>query len=505
MSSAINKLFSGSIWGIFAKVLDALAKFLSIPMLVGLYGESDYGLIVLAFSLNAYLRLMDMGTNVGSIRFYSIWIAKKEWSLIGRVSQTGIVFYGVIGIVNAIVFLLIGRHSQFFFNIKSHQIEIFQNMMFVLAASTIINWLSNVVIQLLTAYGEISWLNKISIISSVLNLLIAVIAIKAGLDLNIYFLLFTISALVVVPINIYRLRVFNLPLLSMLLPKWYWSDFKATLMYSLGMFVMAVFQFSADNLRPLLLSRFSDEGVDVLTKYRVIQTISTLVIAFAGVFLQGLLPYSSKAYSENDSQTIKKLAYEGTKYISLFLSFVIFILISNSSIILNIYMGEAYEGLSIWLNVWLLSLLGLHTATIASLILSSGKIRPLIFMSGFSCIVSLSITVVFAPQLNLGSAVIGYSAYVLLQLLFFYLFYIPRVLKLQSNRIFFSSFIPSLAVGMVSYCFVYLLNPFFLTSIPFVNLCINSFLFVIAFVVLMLLFVIKPEEFMNIKKIVMGK
>src|SRR5690554_6766305 len=102
--TSVKRIFSGSVWGILAKVFDAGAKFITIPLLVGFYGKSDYGLIALAFSLNTYLRLMDMGMNVGSVRFFSMWVAKEEWNKIQNVSRSSIVFYGTIGLINALIF-----------------------------------------------------------------------------------------------------------------------------------------------------------------------------------------------------------------------------------------------------------------------------------------------------------------------------------------------------------------------------------------------------------------
>ena len=66
----LTKLFKGSALGIVSKVFDAAIKFITIPLLVGFFGKLDYGLIALAFSLNAYLRLMELGMNVGAIRFF---------------------------------------------------------------------------------------------------------------------------------------------------------------------------------------------------------------------------------------------------------------------------------------------------------------------------------------------------------------------------------------------------------------------------------------------------
>src|SRR5260221_3547969 len=124
-SSTVRSIAAGSFWGILAKMFDAAAKFFTIPMLIAYYGKADYGLIALALSLDAYLRLMDMGMNIGSIRFFSMWFAKGEFDRIANVSQSSIVFYGVIGLVNAVLFILIGNFSTFFFKLNADQINVF--------------------------------------------------------------------------------------------------------------------------------------------------------------------------------------------------------------------------------------------------------------------------------------------------------------------------------------------------------------------------------------------
>src|SRR5690606_4618172 len=146
-----RQIFSGSMWGIFAKIADALAKFITIPILVGFYGKADYGLIALAFSLNAYLRLMDLGFNVGAVRYFSMWVERGEQAKINEVSRSSIVFYGVIGIVNAIIFVVMANFGAYLFSLTESQVPVYRTIMYVLAFSTVLNWLSNVVVQLLSA------------------------------------------------------------------------------------------------------------------------------------------------------------------------------------------------------------------------------------------------------------------------------------------------------------------------------------------------------------------
>lgn len=505
-SSAYRNMFSASIWGIIAKIFDALSKFLTIPLLIGYYGQSDYGLIALSFSLNAYLRLMDLGMNTGAIRFFSMWVAEKQTNKIISVSQSSIVFYGVIGFVNALIFVVLAFYADQIVDLTTAQYDVFKLMMYILAMSAVFNWTAYVVTQLLSAYGEISWINQTTILSSILNLGVAFLAVKINLSLSVYFLLFTLSTLVVIPLNIGRLRRTGVLVWQLLKPKWNYEAFKEILKYSMAIFAMGAFAFSADNLRPLLLGAFSIKGVSVLTDYRVIQTIAMLVVAFGTVFMQVLLPALSKSFSENDVAKTELIIYRGTKYIAAFLSLIVFLLCINTNVLLTLYVGAAYGYLSIWLVIWLLTvLLAMHNAPVASLVLSSGKTKFLVYSSGISCLVSLPLTVVLVNRYDVGAAVIGYLVYILIQMAGYYFYYIPRVLKLDPYRIFFKSFMPSVVIGVLAAGIVVCLLRFIRITGNIKTLVVTSGSFCIIYCLAILLFVIKKEELSVLKVKLTGR
>src|SRR5690606_2118019 len=354
-------------WGILAKILDAAAKFVTIPLLVGYYGKADYGLIALAFSLNAYLRLMDLGMNVGSVRFFSMWEANADWQNIGRASRSSIIFYGAIGLVNALIFMFMANYGQFFFNLNSDQIPTYRIMMYILSASTVLNWLSNAIIQLLGAKDELGYVNRVTVVSSGLNYVVALTAINFEWSLPLYSHFYRISTLVPIPLNILKLRVFPIPLGQLLKPQWDGKIFREIIGYSSAIFLMGLFQLTANELRPILLAKFAS-GIDVLTDYRVIQTIAMLIISFGSIFLQVLLPSASKVYQEGNHSKMEKMVFTATRYISVFLSFIVFLLVLNSESILLLYMGKDYLHLAVWLNIWLLTvLLNMHNTPVASL------------------------------------------------------------------------------------------------------------------------------------------
>lgn len=496
---AAKRIFSGTVWGILARILDAGAKFVTIPLLVGYYGKADYGLIALAFSLNAYLRLMDLGMNVGSVRFLAIWESAKDWTSISRASRSSVLFYGTIGLINSLIFICMGHEGEWLFNLSKDQIPIYRVMMYILAGSTVLNWLSNVIIQLLSAKDELGYVNRVSVISSLLNFAVALAAIQLHWSLPLYFLFYTLSTLVPIPFHVYKLRVFPIPLGALLNPKWDGKIFREILGYSAAIFLMGLFQLTANELRPILLARYA-RGMDVLTDYRVIQTIAMLVISFGTVFLQVMLPAASKVYATQDQQQMEKMVFEGTRFISVFLTGVVFVLVLNSDSILMLYMGEEYLHLTKWLNIWLFTvLLNMHNTPVASLVLSSGKTRFLIYSSAVACIVSLPITVVLAPSLDVGAAVLGYLVYMSIQIGFFYVYYIPQVLKLSSSRILFGAFGPAILCGVASFAVAFLAKNLLPSLGDFLNILLVSVVFFVVFGLLLRVFVVDKDDIIRIR------
>src|SRR5690606_10246975 len=192
---------------------------------------------------------------------------------------------------------------------------LYRQIMYILAFSTVLNWVGSVVVQLLSAHDELGYVNRVTVLTSLLNFAAAWLAIWLHWSLIEYFIAYTLTTLVPIPFYVARLRVFPVPRLSLLRPQWNGGAFREVLSYSLAIFLMGLFQLSANNLRPLLLGKFAN-GIDVLTDYRVMQTIAMLIVAIGGVFMQVLLPSASKAYAEGNQQRIERMVFEATKYIS---------------------------------------------------------------------------------------------------------------------------------------------------------------------------------------------
>lgn len=473
------RYFAGSfMWVVIAKISDASVKFFTIPLLLNYFGKDTYGILILAISTNAYMDLLDMGINTGAIKYFSQWIGEKKYNLIHTVSRTSMSFYLIIGIINSLILLLLATFGKHLFNVTDLQFSVLQKMFLILSVYCIINWATSIFNQLLIADEKIQFLQYVNIGKSVFNFLLIIISIQFHFSLVTYFLLFlTVNSIVLVP---YYLKAKQANLIRSFIPGFDWHNFKPILIYSIAIFAMSIFQFTATQSRPLVLGIFNTTGSAILTEYRIIEVFPLFIISIGGMILTILLPVTSKFVNQNNQDKIAEMAYKGTIFTSILVSLLCFPIIINSRDILTLYVGHEYAFLAPWLNLWVITIiLYLHNSPVASLVLSTGKTRMLVYSSATACVVSIIINAILCQYFGAGSAVIGYFIYILIQMSFYYLYFNKKILNLRSLQVFKSFFIPT-ALAVVSTVPVYLIH---LNSITrFQNIIFKSSLWLLLFV-----------------------
>ena len=223
--------------------------------------------------------------------------------------------------------------------------------------------------------------------------------------------------------------------------------FKEVLPYSLNIFSFGLFQFSIVNLRPIFLGIQSTP--DSITDYRILDGIVRIVMMLGGAFMGVFLPSASKVVATHNQNAQNQIAYQGTKFISIAICFCCFGMMSVSTEMLTAYVGRDYLYLTIWLDIWLLATLGTHNQAISSLILAGSDIRAITYSTIVASIIGLLLTWFLIPLYDVGATVLGYFVYCMIQILFYYLYYWPRVMKIDSVRVFFSSFLPYVLAGCI--------------------------------------------------------
>lgn len=447
MNSA-NKVVSGVVWSLVVNMVNAIYGFISVPILINYFGKSEYGIIGLAMSINVYMQLMDMGFNSTNVRFFSTWLANGDHEKTCKLFQTSLAFYGVIGILNALVLLGISFFSQDLFHLDAPQDAVLKSLFYVLAVSAVVSWYSSCFDQLIKATENVAWIQRWALLPKALQIAVLFITVCAQLSIFWYFLLTTFAVFAILPLSVKKISL-ETPFVSFL-PKFDKQIFREILPYCLNIFSFGLFQFSFYNLRPVFLGM--QGSIESVADYRVLNGMIGMVSMFGGAFLGVLLPSTAKIVAQGNKDAFYRVAYDGTKYITVVLCFCAFGLMSVAPEVLTLYVGKSFLYLVPWLNVWLICTLGVHNQAISSLILSGSDIRAISYNTAISSVIGLVVSWFLIPHYQIGGVVIAFAIYLLIQLLFYYLYYWPRKMQINSRKVFTYSFIPYVLLGFVLAC-----------------------------------------------------
>lgn len=472
-----KKIVSGVIWSMVVNIINALYGFVAVPILIHHFGKAEYGLIGLAMSVNIYMNLMDMGFNSTNVRFFSTWLAQNKQERLLKGFQTSLSFYSVIGIVNAIILLVVAAFSDSLFNVTLSQDTVLKHLFFILAISAFCQWFSSCFDQIIKATENIAWIQKRTLITKILMVIVLASTVMFDFSIELYFVLTCLAQLSIVPMSIGMIRK-QLPYISFT-PKWDKQSFKEMLPYCMNIFSFSLFQFSFYNLRPVFLGM--QGSVESVADYRILNGIIGIVTMLGGAFIGILLPSTSKVVANHDKEAYYRVAYDGTKYISILICFCCFGMMTVGSEVLTLYVGKSYLYLIPWFNLWLLCTLGTHNQAISSLILAGDDIRAISYSSIVASVVGLFLSWVLIPKYQIGGVCIAFAVYMLIQMLFYYCYYWPVKMKINSVKVLVKCFLPYLIIGVALYVELHQIT----MNVPvFMMFVIKGVMFLVFFVVI---------------------
>lgn len=482
-----KKIFSGVFWSVITNIVNALYGFIMIPILISHFGKAEYGLIGLAQSVNAYMRLMDLGLTSTNVRFFSNWLAEGDNTKVKKLFSTCTAFYGCIGLINALVLICVLVFSDAIFNVTPEQDIILKKLFGILALSALISWFTSCYTQIIQATENVAWTQKRLLITKVLMVLVLIITILLDLSIPIYYFLTVLCNWLILPWVVRKVREVA-PMVSFI-PHFDKSVFKEILPYTINLFLFSIFQFSYNNLQPVFLGMRNT--VETVSDYKVVMGIVGVCSSITSVFLNAMLPSSSKAIANKDQRAYDMIAYKGTKYIMIFLGFCVFGMITIDRDLLTLYVGDSFLYLIPCLNLILIALLSRHMNAIASLILGGTDLKPIVRMTAFSAISALLVSWFLIPMYGMLAVAFSVICFELLQGFFYYFYYFPRIMNIRSGYIFISIFIPITLAGIICYAIVSWIPS---TTSLYLNVLFKGSSFALIYLMIMFFYVNKEDR-----------
>ena len=472
-----NYYFSSFFWSTFQKILNAVINFISVPLLLGYYGKIEYGILGIATACNGYMHLLDLGMNTGAVKFYSQWRSEGKNDLISHVARTNISFYGIISFINIIGLLALAIWGEGLFAVSHEHFILLRKCLIIIAFFSIFSWGATTFEQLLIADLQIAFTMQVQSVIAVLKAALIGMIFLLNLSLTEYFfILTTVIAVAVIP---YVLRCIRCRLIDSIRPALYWKDFKIVILFSLSIFALSLFQMTATQSRPIILSIFAVDGADTVADFKIIEVVPLFIIMICGTFSSIFLPKASCIVSQGIHKEEEQFAYKWTVLTSIISNCLCFPFILGARDVISAYVGNAYEHLSYWLVVWTICVLfQVHSTPANALILARGKTKVMVYISALACVVSMIINAILANKYGVGSAIIGYAFYIVINLISNYFYYYKKVLNISIITILYSFLYPTFW-GVLSCILVFVItNSFSLNSFT-----IDRYNYILEFVV----------------------
>lgn len=176
------------------------------------------------------------------------------------------------------------------------------------------------------------------------------------------FLFFCFTAILASILIPYAFKCRKDNLIDSLKPSFYWKDFKIVLMFSLSIFALSLFQMTASQSRPILLSMFSYNGAETVSEFKIIEVIPQFIIMIGGTFSSIFLPKTSELIAKKDKVLIEEFAYKWTTLTSVLANILCVPFIFCATEVISAYVGVKFAHLSLWLILWCLTVLvQIHT------------------------------------------------------------------------------------------------------------------------------------------------
>lgn len=444
-----NYYFSSFFWSTLSKVLNAVFGFISVPLLIGYFGKSEYGVLSIATACNSYMHLMDLGMNTGAVKFFSQWRATGKIELLNRVARTNLSFYLIVSIINAVVLVLLGVCGESFFSISHENFLQLRICLYILALFSLLSWAATTFNQLLIADKQIVYTQIVNCILIIFKFLLIIFLFFKPFSLSLYFFILTaIMATYVFPL---AGRCLKKNLVDTIRPGFYWRDFRIVLTFSLSIFALSLFQVTASQSRPIILSIFAENGADVVADFRILEVIPQLIIMIGGTFSSIFLPQSSQLIANGDYKKIVDFSMKWTNLTTIIVASLCFPFILCANEVISAYVGSKFVYLSPWLIAWcFIVLVQMHPIPCYSLIIAKGKTKKLVGLMAVSCVLSIIINASLCSILSVGSAIIGYGTYVLIVMTSYYIAFYKQYLNLPRWKILWTFLKPTIIAIVTS-------------------------------------------------------
>jgi O-antigen/teichoic acid export membrane protein len=356
-----NSIIKNSFWNLFGGAVPVIVGFVSIPFAIKGLGKDGFGILTIGWIVLGYFGLFDLGFSQATTKFSSQYLSKGETEKFNSVFWVSLITSLGMGFIGSIMFfaftpLLISR----VLTIPSALLGDAKNTFMILGGMLPIIIATTSLRGVMAASNRFDLLNKIQMPSNILTYIIPCLSYFFGINLTMVIILISIMRMSIFLIYIYytfslhsyisKRPVFDIKIFRSMLGFGGWislSNFVSPLLVYLDRFLIG-------SLISVSSVSFYTAPYELVIRTRL----------FPNAIMESIFPKFSSFSKDDDISSISELFLKSLKYISIVMSFVVFIFITYSYEILQIWLGKNFADTSN--NVMQILTLGLFFNAIAT-------------------------------------------------------------------------------------------------------------------------------------------
>jgi len=314
-----------------ARIVSILFGFFYVMYTARYLGPANYGILSFALALNGIFRVI---TNFG-LDPLTVREVARDKSLARRYLANGIVLKLIFGTLTFLIVALVVNFLRY--------PGLTRRVVYIITFSTIVTGINNLFNDIYQAFERMEFISIGQILQSVLSLVFAIVAIKLGMDVLYFAMIYLIANLITLGYHIVIMTwKFLKPKIEIDLRFWK-SVVKEAWQFALMTIFVSIYYW----MDSVMLSYM--KGDKVVGWYSAAYNVILLVLVISQIYFTAIFPNLSRHYK--NTQTFNYIYYKSLIYMA-FIAFPLGILTTllSEKIILAIY-KEAYLPASLALKV----------------------------------------------------------------------------------------------------------------------------------------------------------
>lgn len=389
-------------------IFSGMIPFVLTPIIINRIGNEQYGIYVFLgiFSIGGYISLMELGFQGTAVKYIAEYYATSSYDKINKVINTVFCLFMLCGIISCMIILFVNIFLfEHIFNVPPAYLTKVKRLICLMALSMIYQFPSLGFAAILEGMQRYDLLRLGSFITICLNAVLVIVFLTNNNGI-MFLIIVSLSVLLLNMFIYYILAKYLLPNIKINIFRYDIEVFKNMANFSAKLFLSRIIGLVFNQTHKILIGIFLT--MTLMTYYDITNKIHIIILSIMSIANSAIVPLASQLSAMNDSERLKKLFFEGTRFaVHLTLPSLIFCMVFPE-IYLKLWLGENFVGLSNLVRLYLSHcFLTVLTGVAGTMFVGMNRLNDILKVSSIMALANLLISIATVKILGITGLILG--------------------------------------------------------------------------------------------------